>query len=229
METIKPSPFLANVLLVDVSDTGAQLVQKFLQAHHINTSCIDHADLAIEKALLHEFAFILFDDNLRISQNVDIVELLKAQDPSLVIVGIISGGKYLSHDLPNLYNKVIENPIQPEVLTQLIHQYVEQGTQQDESELLFSLDSQVIKDMAAEYKVELAKKLPQLKQAFMDNQYPVIMKIAHSIKGSAGNFGFESTTLKAGTLEKMIRQSLTEQISPAFEALILDIETLLEA
>ena len=96
----------------------------------------------------------------------------------------------------------------------------------DWSEVLDRLggDQELLEELAAIFLEHAPVILSEIQRAISEQDMPALQNAAHSLKGSAGNFGAEEVIEKALALETMARERRIEQIEETFEALKVNLQ-----
>lgn len=208
-DSVHNEKFKGRVLLAEDHLDNSRLIRQRLIQLGIEVWLVHNGEQAVEKALLNDFDLILMDIQMPIMDGTKATELIRRNDRDTPIIALTANAMkqdvdyYLSHG----FCAYISKPIDQDEFISLLARFLPVDINDDEDDdLLFSIDSVEFEKMVVEYKQGLPAQVKQLKQAKAENNWNKIIQISHSIKGSAGNFGFQKLTEKAAELEHSLRE-----------------------
>lgn len=208
-ESVHNEKFKGRVLLAEDHLDNSRLIRQRLVKMGIEVCLVHNGEQAVERALLNNFDLILMDIQMPIMDGSTATTLIRQNDPKTPIIALTANAmkqdieNYLSHG----FSAYLSKPIDQDAFIKLLAEFLALDmNDDDDDDLLFSIDSVEFEKMVAEYKQGLPAQMKQLKQAKADNNWNKIIQISHSIKGSAGNFGLPKLTAKAAELEQSLRE-----------------------
>lgn len=229
-EPEKCEKFTGRVLLAEDHLDNSRLIRQRLVQLGIEVCLVHNGEQAVEKALLNDFDLILMDIQMPIMDGMQATGLIRRNDKDTPIIALTANAmkkdidNYLSHGFSAYVSKPIDNKAFIQLLGQFLCLDSNEVDEEDDDDLLFSIDSAEFEKMIAEYKQGLPAQVKQLKQAKAENNWNKIIQISHSIKGSAGNFGFQKLTEKAAELEQSLREQNFSSQEQHFQTLLDELD-----
>ncbi|AWB68840.1 hypothetical protein C2869_21625 [Saccharobesus litoralis] len=130
----------------------------------------------------------------------------------------------IQHYLKIGFNAHVAKPIDHDSFVETISQYCPQANSQadenDDDDSLFSMDNAAFRQLVKEYVESLPCEIEMLKHAKSAHDWQKLAKVSHSIKGSAGNFGFKKVSEIAGELEQLLKAQRYGEVDTVFSQLI---------
>ncbi|WP_149865464.1 ATP-binding protein [Catenovulum maritimum] len=229
INTNNNSKLSGNVLVADDHDDNRKLIAHKLELLGLTASLVCNGEQAVEKALLYDFDLILMDIQMPVMDGLQAVEMIRLNDADTPIIALTANAmkQDITNYLDNGFNDHLTKPIDAEEFSRVLSKFLPNVENDDEP--LFSIDSDEFKTLVADYRSGLPCQLEMLKHAYQSNNWALITKISHSIKGSAGNFGFTKLTNEAAELETHLRAQGIEQREPLYNNLINELQSVISS
>ncbi len=211
--------FKGHILLAEDHPDNGRLIRQHLVELGLKVCLVNNGQEAVEKSLLMEFDLILMDIQMPTMDGISATQLIRKNDDKTPIIALTANAmkqdidNYLAHG----FNAHLSKPIELAEFSQVLSQFLAISDEDDDDDFLFSIDSEEFAHMVAEYKQSLTAQKIQLEQAKQVDDWQRVMNISHSIKGSAGNFGFTNLTRLAAELEQSLRQDKTAERQLQYE------------
>jgi len=212
-----------HLLLAEDNKDNQNLIKSILQNMGLEVTAVDNGEQAVEQALSNDFDLILMDIQMPIMDGMKAVKMLRMSGDSTPIVALTAN--VMQHEIKeyqqNGFDDYLAKPIVKEIFIATIQKYVQtRATENDlidrESEEYLALKQQYIASLKTEYE-------SLLKQMAIENWHE-IASICHSIKGTAGNYGFGNLSLIAGKIEKLVKSNDVDEIYSSWVQLCTEIE-----
>ncbi|WP_016956904.1 ATP-binding protein [Catenovulum agarivorans] len=199
--------YQAKVLLADDHEDNRKLIRYWLEKSGIQVTEAENGEQAVEKALLFDFDLIFLDIQMPHMDGVEALSMIRANGYDIPIIALTANALKQEVDgyLTNGFNDHLAKPLEAEAFYGLLAKYLTDLVEDDEP--LFDLASEEFQKLIADYKSSLDCELEMVKQARQADNWPLLTKVAHRIKGSAGNFGFVQLTDAAAELETCLRNN----------------------
>lgn len=206
--------FDAQVLLAEDNPDNQQLIRILLEKRGIEVTIANNGEEAIEQALMGDFDLILMDMQMPIMGGLEATDILRKAACDIPIIALTAN--VMKEDLQTYLqsgcNTTIAKPIDQATLFRELANYLpssEGGKALDHSDDLTAQlhASSEFRQLVQTFLGNLPNAQQQLSEAFVLSDWSQIGAIAHSIKGSAGSFGYPQLTEYAATLEYSAKQS----------------------
>jgi signal transduction histidine kinase/CheY-like chemotaxis protein/HPt (histidine-containing phosphotransfer) domain-containing protein len=211
--------FDADVLLAEDNPDNQQLIRILLEKRGIEVTIANNGEEAIEQALMGDFDLILMDMQMPIMGGLEATDVLRKAACDIPIIALTAN--VMKEDLHTYAesgcNTTIAKPIDQATLFRELAKYLpssEGGKPYDESDDLTAQlhASSEFRQLVQTFLGNLPTAQQELGEAFEQSDWSQIGAIAHSIKGSAGSFGYPQLTEYAATLEYSSKQSSPVEI-----------------
>lgn len=196
----------ADILLAEDNTDNQVLVTLLLQAWGITPDIANNGAEAVEKALVNDYQLILMDMQMPVMGGLEATEMLRHAAYDGPIIALTANvmkqdvDTYLAAGCDATLGKPIDKAELGSVL--LEHLQIEDASQSQWDSLL---QSEKFMQISQNYIKKLPDYLIQL-QTYYDNQeWESLRALAHSLKGSAGCFGFMNVHSAADDLEQSLR------------------------
>lgn len=196
----------AHILLAEDNTDNQVLVTLLLQAWGITPDIANNGAEAVEKALVNDYQLILMDMQMPVMGGLEATEMLRHAAYDGPIIALTANvmkqdvDTYLAAGCDATLGKPIDKAELGAVL--LEHLQIEDTSQSQWDSLL---QSEKFMQISQNYIKKLPDYLIQL-QTYYDNQeWESLRALAHSLKGSAGCFGFMNVHSAADDLEQSLR------------------------
>ncbi|EWH09251.1 multi-sensor hybrid histidine kinase [Catenovulum agarivorans DS-2] len=199
--------YQAKVLLADDHEDNRKLIRYWLEKSGVQVDEAENGEQAVEKALLFDFDLIFLDIQMPHMDGVEALTMIRANGYDIPIIALTANALKQEVDgyLTTGFNDHLAKPVDVEVFQKLLSKYLSDLA--DEDEPLFDLASEEFQKLVADYKSSLDCELEMVKHARQADNWSLLTKVAHRIKGSAGNFGFSQLTDAAAELEQCLRNN----------------------
>lgn len=199
--------YQAKVLLADDHEDNRKLIRYWLEKSGIQVTEAENGEQAVEKALLFDFDLIFLDIQMPHMDGVEALCMIRANGYEIPIVALTANALKQEVDgyLTTGFNDHLAKPLEAEAFYGLLAKYLTDLVEDDEP--LFDLGSDEFQKLIADYKSSLDCELEMVKHARQAGNWSLLTKVAHRIKGSAGNFGFTQLTDAAAALETCLRNN----------------------
>ncbi len=222
--------FSGRVLLADDHDDNRRYINHKLTKLGFIVDQVQDGQQAINKNAENRYVLIFMDIEMPVKNGEQAAKEIKSQlsPPPIIALTANSMKHEISKYLHTYFDAHIAKPIQHEQFIATIRTYFKnQSTSTtgstaimfDDDDALFSLNSEAYKRLVADYVASLPCEIEMLKHAKSARNWEKLAKVAHGLKGSAGNFGFPEVTNKAGHLEDLIRNNKINEVDQAFDEL----------
>ena len=212
--------------LINVSLRAAiQLPQLLLQTWGLEPDIAKNGAEAVEMALVNDYQLIIMDMQMPVMGGLEATQMLRhaAYDGPIIALTANVMKTDVDRYIKAGCNEALAKPIDKSALEQVLVSYlnIEKDSQNKWENLLKSDKFQQINE---NYRSKLPDYLGQVIQLYRAKEWEALRSLAHSLKGSAGCFGFEAIHKTAGQLESALRSNDTEQVDASYESLISALE-----
>jgi signal transduction histidine kinase/CheY-like chemotaxis protein len=196
------------VLVAEDGLDNQRLLGSFLRQAGVEFDMVGNGSLAVERALQHEYALVLMDIQMPVMDGVAATTLLRDKHYRGPIVALTAN--VMEHDVA-LYRKVgctdvLGKPIDRKRFYQVLQEYVGPAQALQECVETIRLDSYEAE--LAELTAEFARGLPatfeSIEQAARAGEWETLKSLLHSLKGTAGSYGFGELTQIAAEAEASV-------------------------
>lgn len=212
--------FDAEVLLAEDNPDNQQLIKILLTKRGIDLTIANNGEEAIEQALMGDFDLILMDMQMPIMGGLEATGVLRQAACDIPIIALTAN--VMKEDIQTYIesgcNATVAKPIDQNQLFKELSKHLttcapgeSSGSKDDIAEQLRASDE--FKALVQSFVNNLPTALENIQLAFEQEHWDEIAAIAHSVKGSAGSFGFPLLTELAGTLETAAKQSSGDEIN----------------
>ncbi|WP_111978634.1 hybrid sensor histidine kinase/response regulator [Algibacillus agarilyticus] len=228
------SNFIGHVLVAEDNIDNRKLIKLKLEQIGLTVSTAEQGEQAVEKALLEDFDLILMDIQMPIMSGEEALKIIKATDADIPIVALTANA--MSQDIQRYlslgFDAHIAKPIEQIHFINVIKQFCQSHTESavtkqatlepsaPNQDTLFSLDNSAFRALVYEYIDSLPCEIEMLKHAKKNHDWQKLAKVAHNIKGSAGNFGFTQVSSDASEVEQLIKSDHLGEIDRVFSQLL---------
>jgi signal transduction histidine kinase/CheY-like chemotaxis protein len=196
----------ANILLAEDNTDNQVLITLLLQAWGITPDIVNNGAEAVEKALINDYQLILMDMQMPVMGGLEATEMLRhaAYDGPIVALTANVMKQDIDTYLSAGCNATLGKPIDKAELGTILLDYlqVEESSQSLWDSLL---QSEKFMQISKNYIEKLPDYLSQLQMYFDNQEWESLRALAHSLKGSAGCFGFMNIHSAADDLEQSLR------------------------
>jgi signal transduction histidine kinase/CheY-like chemotaxis protein len=207
--------FNARVLLAEDNPDNQQLIKILLEKRGIHVTVANNGEEAIESALIDDFDLILMDMQMPVMGGLEATDVLRKAACDIPIIALTAN--VMKEDIHTYLqsgcNSTVAKPIDQAALFYELSRYLSTVNEtENTNEPLDSLAAQLhasseFNQLVQTFLANLPNSLNLLKQALHQQDRSQVGDLAHSIKGSAGSFGYPKLTELAGTLEFNAKQA----------------------
>ncbi len=204
--TTHAQQFEGNILVAEDNKDNQDLIRLLLSQWGISPDFANNGAEAVEQALTNDYDLILMDMQMPVMGGLEATEMLRnaAFDGPIVALTANVMKNDVDAYLEAGCNKALAKPIDKSQLEQTLQQFLALGrsSQQNWEELF---QGERFKQISSNYKAKLPNLLEQIAHLNEQQDLNELLALAHSIKGSAGCFGFNHISDAAAELESCIR------------------------
>lgn len=205
--------FEGNILVAEDNKDNQDLIRLLLSQWGISPDFANNGAEAVEQALTNDYDLILMDMQMPVMGGLEATEMLRnaAYDGPIVALTANVMKNDVDAYLEAGCDKALAKPIDKMQLEQTLQQYLalERDGQQNWEELF---QGERFKQISDNYKSKLPNLLKQIASLNEQQDLNELLALAHSIKGSAGCFGFNHISDAAAELELCIREHNEEAL-----------------
>ena len=198
--------FDANILVAEDNPDNQVLIKLLLQTWGLTPDIANNGAEAVEMALVNDYQLIIMDMQMPVMGGLEATQMLRHAAYDGPIIALTAN--VMKHDV-NTYlqagcDEALAKPIDKDALESVLVTYlnIEKDTQNKWENLLNSEKFQQINN---DYRSKLPDYLIQVTQLHSANEWEQLRALAHSLKGSAGCFGFSNIHHAAAALEDNLR------------------------
>lgn len=199
--------FEGNILVAEDNKDNQDLIRLLLSQWGISPDFANNGAEAVEQALTNDYDLILMDMQMPVMGGLEATQMLRnaAYDGPIVALTANVMKNDVDAYLEAGCDKALAKPIDKVQLEQTLQQYLalERDNQQNWEELF---QGERFKQISDNYKSKLPNLLTQIARLNEQQDLNELLALAHSIKGSAGCFGFNHISDAAAELESCIRE-----------------------
>lgn len=207
--------FDADVLLAEDNTDNQQLIRILLEQRGIRVTLANNGEEAIEHALIEDFDLILMDMQMPVMGGLEATDVLRKAACDIPIIALTANvmkediNKYLKSGC----NATVAKPIDQSALFHELNKFLPthcidtQGNVENSNDkAMDSLTSELYAStefiqLVQTFLGNLPGNLASLRQAVAAQDREQLGAVAHSVKGSAGSFGYPKLTELASVLE----------------------------
>lgn len=219
-----------HVLLADDHDDNRRLIGFRLKQLGLSVDQVENGEQAVERALLGEYDLILMDIQMPIMNGEAATEMIRHTDQETPIIALTANAMQqdIEQYLANGFNAHLSKPLVQDDFVKLLSEYCQTDEQvEEEDDSLFSINNQEYRRMVDDYVSSLPCELELLKFSRSSKDWQKMSRIAHGLKGAAGNFGFNQITEYAAKVERIIHEEKFAEVELAYAELCGEINRVL--
>ncbi|NMM42307.1 hybrid sensor histidine kinase/response regulator [Pseudoalteromonas arctica] len=198
--------FDANILVAEDNPDNQVLIKLLLQTWGLEPDIANNGAEAVEMALVNDYQLIIMDMQMPVMGGLEATQMLRHAAFNGPIIALTAN---VMKDDVNTYlqagcDEALAKPIDKDALESVLVSYlnIEKDSQNKWDSLLNSEKFQQIND---NYRLKLPGYLTDVTQLYNNGEWEQLRALAHSLKGSAGCFGFSNIHHAAATLEDNLR------------------------
>lgn len=213
------TPVRGRVLLAEDGPDNQLLISAFLDSMGVTYKVVSDGEQAVEQALAEDFDLILMDMQMPVMDGVMATEILRGAGYGAPIIGVTANVmvEEVKRYLEVGCNRCVAKPIDFQVLGSLMREYL--AASQVSPETASITDLPEFAALKTAFESGLPADLDKLDELIQQEQWDEARRLAHTLKGTAGSFGYPRVTELASTLEASIKSGRTGEAAPALAAL----------
>ncbi|MDP3302093.1 MAG: response regulator, partial [Sulfuricurvum sp.] len=215
------------ILVAEDNEPNKELIRMVLERYGFSVTIVSNGIDAYNAAMKNRYDLILMDEQMPIMNGYDATEKILAFEkehhlsPTPIIsltANVLKGSRERAFE--HGYDDFLGKPIVLKELEDLFERYftknefveksnkkeIENTTESERLKQALMLDDDQIHQLLDLFHTKMKNMLPELKEAILNLDYKSIAKIAHTIKGSSGNFRYEALSQLAASIEKSARE-----------------------
>lgn len=217
-------PPRGHILYAEDDHVNQRLVARLLRDTGLSLTMVDNGEKALEQALNNDFDLILMDIQMPVMDGAEATKLMRGSGIEKPIIALTAN--VLEGDLERYLDvgfiDVIGKPIDKKIFAQKIdlHLPIQQKQEQNSDGDDFDNDPEY-QAMVLRFRDKfLPEKMESLGAALHIGDFDKIKDITHTIKGTAGNFGFHEVSTIAGKIEHKMKMHDNKNTSEIYQELI---------
>lgn len=217
--------FDAHILVAEDNPDNQLLIKLLLQTWGLEPDIANNGAQAVEMALVNDYQLIIMDMQMPVMGGLEATKMLRDAAYDGPIIALTAN--VMNHDIDTYLqagcNKALGKPIDKDALENVLVSYLhlERDNQNKWDSLL---KSEKFQQINANYLASLPDYLKQIKTLYNNRDCETLRALAHSIKGSAGCFGFDNIYHSASALEQSLKSNNKPQRKKHLTELIAAIE-----
>ncbi|HEX5623845.1 MAG TPA: ATP-binding protein [Sulfuricurvum sp.] len=226
-----PNSFEGTILVAEDNEANQELVRMVLERYGLSVDIVSNGEEACAAAMNNRYDLILMDEQMPIMNGYDATEKILAYEKGsklshtpivALTANVLKGSR--ERAFQHGYDAFIGKPIVLHEIEEVFERYLtekEVPKHTDEKESLetveierlkksLMLESEQIRQLLSLFQTKMKQMLFDLNGAIQSRDYERIAKVAHTIKGSSGNFRYEELSRIAAVIEESARQKCDE-------------------
>ncbi|MGO2479338.1 MAG: ATP-binding protein, partial [Pseudoalteromonas sp.] len=200
--------FDAHILVAEDNPDNQMLIKLLLQTWGLEPDIANNGAEAVEMTLMNDYQLIIMDMQMPVMGGLEATQMLRHAAYDGPIIALTAN--VMKYDVDTYINagcdKTLAKPIDKEELESVLVKYlnIEKNSQDKWDSLLNSDKFQQINNS---YRTKLPDYLNQVNKLHQNKEWEALRALAHSLKGSAGCFGFNNIHDAADALEENLRKN----------------------
>jgi CheY-like chemotaxis protein/anti-sigma regulatory factor (Ser/Thr protein kinase) len=240
MDDIKPVPSAnaqvpfevvqldGKVLLAEDGIDNQRLFSAYMGKAGLDVTVVENGQLAVERALSNSYDLILMDMQMPVTGGLEATAILRGAAYAKPIVAVTANvmtediERYLAAGCTDYLSK----PIDRDKFFHMLSKYLKPAKRAATAEKKPLERMDFFQELVRKFCAGLPDTLTKMDAAEESRDWAALGRIAHTLKGTAGTFGYPRLTELAGQLHAAIKASQADaEISQSFAALRQAIET----
>jgi CheY-like chemotaxis protein len=208
------------VLLAEDGLDNQRLMATYLRQAGLEVDIVGNGRLAVEQALAKDYALVLMDIQMPVMDGATAIQLLRSAGYDGPIVALTAN--VMQSDSARYRelgcNDVLAKPVDSLHFYSVLKRFVIDATQPDLDE-----DSGYMRELAElalEFRAGLPATLDAITRAAQSADWPELKTLIHSLKGTAGSYGFPQITNMAAEVDDCFAAGQTERAGAMCAALV---------
>lgn len=239
LRTTRLKVYDGKILIAEDNEANQELLKMILHRYGLECTVTNNGLEAYNMAILTRYDLILMDQQMPLMTGNEATAHIREYEkqyaleyvPIVAVSANVVSGAY-ERSVQAGYNDFIAKPIVIQEVERILERYLQQSkspvcvieptvsknTEIERLKQALMLDGDQIRQLLDLFHLKMDKILPQLQTAIIESNYERIAHIAHTIKGSSGNFRYEELSQLAAVIEEAGREErLAFDFSDAFK------------
>lgn len=231
---VQPAPsevlVAGEVLLAEDNIDNQKLIAFLLRRAGANVTVVDNGRKAVDAARAHKFDLVLMDMQMPVMSGLEATQALRRHGYRGSIVALTANATKgdIEACMAAGCDDFVSKPIARERLHDLLVRNLRPGRPRagEAAPIVSSLLSMepTLIDLVSEFAARLPEVVAAIRRAYTDRQYQDLSKRIHSLKGGAGNFGYDGLHKLCQTLEFEIAKENDPGIGKLIDEIDLQME-----
>ncbi|MCF6442405.1 ATP-binding protein [Pseudoalteromonas luteoviolacea] len=196
----------ATILLAEDNKDNQELISLLLSSWGLKPDIANNGAEAVEMSLINDYDLILMDMQMPVMGGLEATEMLRHAAYDGPIVALTAN--IMKHDIDTYLaagcNATLGKPIDREKLGAVLLEFLELASE-NASKWNNLLKSEKFLQISQNYLEKLPEQLDLVEALYENQEWESLRALAHSLKGSAGCFGFSNIHSAAGDLENSLQ------------------------
>jgi len=195
------------VLVVDDSETNRLMLSFMLQELLFSTDEVENGEQAVEHALEFDYAAIFMDLNMPIMNGLEATRVLRdlSYEPPIIACSAEDEPSKIKQLLESGFTDFIAKPVELEEVESILEKYKLRHSSKQ------SLDEQMLQEKLEQLRERFLINIPtivsKINRVLKSNDFASLKRVAHKLKGSASQFGFDKVTKIGKDIELAISKN----------------------
>ncbi|TQF66898.1 hybrid sensor histidine kinase/response regulator [Pseudoalteromonas luteoviolacea] len=198
----------ANILLAEDNKDNQELISLLLNTWGLVPDIANNGAEAVEMSLVNDYDLILMDMQMPVMGGLEATEMLRHAAYDGPIVALTAN--IMKNDIDNYLaagcDATLGKPIDREKLGAVLLEFL-QVDNDNLSKWNNLLESEKFLQISQNYLEKLPEQMTLVESLYSEQDWESLRALAHSLKGSAGCFGFTNIHSAAGELENSLRDN----------------------
>ncbi|KZN32653.1 chemotaxis protein CheY [Pseudoalteromonas luteoviolacea S2607] len=198
----------ANILLAEDNKDNQELITLLLSTWGLVPDIANNGAEAVEMSLVNDYDLILMDMQMPVMGGLEATEMLRHAAYDGPIVALTAN--IMKNDIDNYLaagcDATLGKPIDREKLGAVLLEFL-QVDNDNLSKWNNLLESEKFLQISQNYLEKLPEQMDLVESLYSEQDWESLRALAHSLKGSAGCFGFTNIHSAAGELENSLRDN----------------------
>ncbi|MBQ4811703.1 response regulator [Pseudoalteromonas luteoviolacea] len=198
----------ANILLAEDNKDNQELITLLLSTWGLVPDIANNGAEAVEMSLVNDYDLILMDMQMPVMGGLEATEMLRHAAYDGPIVALTAN--IMKNDIDNYLaagcDATLGKPIDREKLGAVLLEFL-QVDNDNLSKWNNLLESEKFLQISQNYLEKLPEQMELVESLYSEQDWESLRALAHSLKGSAGCFGFTNIHSAAGELENSLRDN----------------------
>jgi len=195
-----------NILIVDDSEANRLLLAFILEELGFLTDEAANGEIAVEKALEFEYAAVFMDINMPVMNGEEATEILGNLlfEAPIIACSAEDNPTKIQHFLASGFSQYVAKPVEPEVVEKALQRCgVNNSSQQKADDSAFQ---EKLGQLGNRFINNLPVMIRKVETAVQSQSFVDLKRIAHKLKGTASQFGFDNVAKIGRDIESAINK-----------------------